>query len=351
MILGIITLVLFAIFLIVYLRDPRSLMIGFLFNLFFCSIIILTAYIGFSFEHIIWRIIALIPLVIIGLILTFGAFALMIGLFLNARVLRKKEGRRFSNSLTLILGVCILLFLLFSIIRTEQFVSPNFSPIFDGFSLIIAYFFIHVSTFLTAYFWYQFNKPKYNQDFIIVLGSGLINDKVPPLLASRINKAIDFYRKQATVASPPTIIFSGGQGPDENLPEAEAMQKYAIEKGIPIEHTIQENRSVNTYQNMLFSKQIMDSLKDKYNSIFTTNNFHLFRAGLYAKQAGLNSQGIGSKTTFYYWPNAMIREYIAIVVMNRKRHMKVIGIILGFSILLTIFGFMLDYYLEVLQNS
>ncbi|TKI29107.1 YdcF family protein [Bacillus cereus] len=341
----IITLALFAIFLFFYLRDPRSLLIGFLFNLFFCSFLILTVYVGFSFEHIIWRIIALVPLVIIGLMITFGVFFLMIGLFLNARVLRKKEGRRFSNSLTLILGSFILLYLVLSIVDPERFIPSNFGPIFGGIYLICLYFFIHVLTFLTSYFLYQFNKPKYNQDFIIVLGSGLINDKVPPLLASRINKAIDFYWKQMSVGSPPTIIFSGGQGPDENLPEAEAMQKYAIEKGIPIEHTIQENRSVNTYENMLFSKQIMDTLKSKYNSIFTTNNFHLFRAGLYAKQAGLSSQGIGSKTAFYYWPNAMIREYIALVVIYRKRHLNVVSFILVFSILLTMLNFIIDYYL------
>ncbi|WP_459503573.1 YdcF family protein [Bacillus sp. C1] len=344
MFLGITTLILFAIFLFFYLRDPRSLIIGFLFNLFFCSSLILVVYLGFTSEHTIWRIIALIPIVIIGLISIFGAFTLMVGLFLNARVLMKKEGRRFSNSLTLILGICILLFLLLPILDPGRFVSSNFRPMFGGISLIIVYFFFHIVTFLTAYFLYQFNRPRRNQDFIIVLGSGLINDKVPPLLASRINKAIDFYHKQAAVASPPTIIFSGGQGPDENLPEAEAMQKYAVEKGIPIEHTIQENRSVNTYQNMLFSKQIMESLKDKYKSIFTTNNFHLFRAGLYAKQAGLNSQGIGSKTAFYYWPNAMIREYIALVVMSRKRHMTVVGIILGCSILLTTLSFIIDHY-------
>ena len=43
------------------------------------------------------------------------------------------------------------------------------------------------------------------------------------------------------------------------------MQSYAVEKGIPLEHTVQENRSVNTYQNMLFSKEIMDSLKPEVN--------------------------------------------------------------------------------------
>ncbi len=76
-----------------------------------------------------------------------------------------------------------------------------------------------------------------------------------------------------------------------------------------------------------------------YNSIFTTNNFHLFRAGIYARLAGLNSQGIGSKTAFYYWPNAMIREYVAIVVMERKRHMKLIAPILGIAIILSVVSY------------
>jgi len=65
----------------------------------------------------------------------------------------------------------------------------------------------------------------------------------------------------------------------------------------------------------------------------------LFRAGIYARLAGLNSQGIGSKTAFYYWPNAMIREYVAIVVLERKRHMKMIGPIVIISILLALVSF------------
>lgn len=336
---GNVTLILFLIFLFFYLRDPRSLIIGFLFNLFFCSTLILFIGLGFRSNEPILRIISIIPFIIIFLMLTFGVFALMIGLFLNARILMRKEGRRLSNCLTLIAGLGILFTILALIFEPNRFFSPHFQPIFAGVILIMVYFLLHISIFLTAYFLYQFNRPRRNQDFIIVLGSGLINDKVPPLLASRINKAINFYWKQAAVTTPPTIIFSGGQGPDENIPEAEAMQKYAVEKGIPIEHTVQENQSDNTYQNMLFSKRIMDSLKNNYKSIFTTNNFHLFRAGLYARQAGLNSQGIGSKTAFYYWPNAMIREYIAIVVMGRKRHMKVVGVILGFCVFLSVISF------------
>ncbi|UNP75954.1 YdcF family protein [Bacillus nitratireducens] len=335
---GIIPLILFIIFLISYLKDPRKIINGFLFNAFFCFFLLFCMITSYDSGSDTLRYTIFLPILALIIMIPFGIVALMFGLFLNARILMKREGRRFTNCLTLIAALGILFLMLLPIINPASLFSSHFQPIFAGIFLISVYFFIHLSNFLTAYFLYQFNRPRRNQDFIIVLGSGLINDKVPPLLASRINKAIDFYWKQAAVNTPPTIIFSGGQGPDEGLPEAEAMQKYAVEKGIPLEHTVQENRSVNTYQNMSFSKEIMDSLKPegKYRSIFTTNNFHLFRAGIYARQAGLNSQGIGSKTAFYYWPNAMIREYVAIVVMGRKRHMKVCGAILGFSLFLAV---------------
>ncbi|PGH85543.1 hypothetical protein CN896_07520 [Bacillus thuringiensis] len=341
---GIIPLILFIIFLISYLKDPRKIINGFLFNAFVCFFLLFCVIISVNSSSDVLRYIIILPILALLIMLPFGIIALMFGLFLNARILMKREGRRFTNCLTLLAALGMLFFMLLPIINPASLVSSHLEPIFAAISLISFYFFIHLSNFLSAYFLYQFNRPRRNQDFIIVLGSGLINDKVPPLLASRINKAIDFYWKQAAVNTPPTIIFSGGQGPDEGLPEAEAMQNYAVEKGIPIEHTVQENRSVNTYQNMLFSKEIMDSLKPegKYKSIFTTNNFHLFRAGIYARQAGLNSQGIGSKTAFYYWPNAMIREYVAIVVMGRKRHMKICGTILGFALFLTALSFIVS---------
>ncbi|WP_263704530.1 YdcF family protein, partial [Bacillus thuringiensis] len=309
-----------------------------------CFFLLFCVIISVNSNSDVLRYIIILPILALLIMLPFGIVALMFGLFLNARILMKREGRRFTNCLTLLAALGILFFIMLPIINPASLVSSHLEPIFAAISLISFYFFIHLSNFLSAYFLYQFNRPRRNQDFIIVLGSGLINDKVPPLLASRINKAIDFYWKQAAVNTPPTIIFSGGQGPDEGLPEAEAMQKYAVEKGIPLEHTVQENRSVNTYQNMSFSKDIMDSLKPngKYRSIFTTNNFHLFRAGIYARQAGLNSQGIGSKTAFYYWPNAMIREYVAIVVMGRKRHMKICGTILGFALFLTVLSFIIS---------
>lgn len=65
---------------------------------------------------------------------------------------------------------------------------------------------------------------------------------------------------------------------------------------------------------------------------FFTNNYHLLRAGIYARQAGLAANGVGAHTRFYYLPNAMIREFGALVVMNKKRHLIMIGLIVAFCV-------------------
>lgn len=333
---GILTLVSLLIFLYSFRKDPRSMINGFLFNSLLIFFVLFCLF-GYFDHHIqIFLYLGVLPFAFMVLILPFAFLTLIIGLIVNTRILMKKEGRRLRNALPLLIALVMIVFLLINELKITQLFSDPFVFFLMGIMIIIFYFMLHIFNFFTAYLLYQFNRPKLNQDYIIVLGSGLINDRVPPLLASRIHKAIDFYRKQQEVASPPTIIFSGGQGADENVSEGYAMNQYALSQGIPAEHTMIEDKSVNTYENMLFSKRMMDQQKKSYNSIFSTNTFHLFRAGLYAKKAGLNSQGIGSKTAWYFWPNAMIREYIAVLVMQKKQHLLVVLPITIISLLMSI---------------
>lgn len=91
------------------------------------------------------------------------------------------------------------------------------------------------------------------------------------------------------------------------------MRGYLIEQGIDENFIIMEDQSVNTLQNMKFSKAKMDAIMSNYNSLFSTNNFHLFRAGIYARKAGLKSQGIGAKTALYYMPNALIENLLLLL--------------------------------------
>lgn len=63
-------------------------------------------------------------------------------------------------------------------------------------------------------------------DTIIVLGAGLIDNSVSPVLKARIDHALDLY--QSGVAK--SIIFTGGIGQNQIISEGEASFNYALEK-------------------------------------------------------------------------------------------------------------------------
>ena len=67
-------------------------------------------------------------------------------------------------------------------------------------------------------------------DLIMVLGAGIFTEKVTPMLAERLNRALSVYQHQTDKCK---ILVSGGQGPDEPISEALAMQRYLIQHGVP----------------------------------------------------------------------------------------------------------------------
>ena len=69
------------------------------------------------------------------------------------------------------------------------------------------------------------------------------------------------------------------------------------------------------------------------NVIFSTTNYHVYRSGMYANEAGLHAEGIGSKTKWYFWSNAFIREFIALLVSGAKKHAANVVVLLMLSLM------------------
>ncbi|MBR0415126.1 MAG: YdcF family protein [Clostridia bacterium] len=163
-------------------------------------------------------------------------------------------------------------------------------------------------------------KPKYNQDFIIILGCKIRADGTPlPLLQGRIDRALDFYRQQLEHSGKQAcFIPSGGQGSDEVISEAESMKRYLMEQGIDESLIFPETRSTTTLENMCFSKEIADAHKKDANILFSTTNYHIFRSGIFSAKAGMRASGIGAKTKWYFWPNAQMREFLGLLAEEWK---------------------------------
>lgn len=171
--------------------------------------------------------------------------------------------------------------------------------------------------------------PNYDKDFIIILGSKINNDKtLPPLLKSRVDTAIEFANKQYEKTKKKIIyIPSGGQGSDEVIAESKAIEEYLIKKGINKKQIIIEDKAKNTYENMKFSKEKIDRINKEAKISFATNNYHVLRSGIIANDQGIECEGIGSKTKWYFYSNALIREFVANIVEERKKHLIILAVI------------------------
>jgi uncharacterized SAM-binding protein YcdF (DUF218 family) len=293
-----------------------------MFTLFlFASMTVLFAYIVYNYNSsIVLRLLLVLICMVFFVIAVFGVYALIAFLLINAWVVLKRETRTPAHCLTLVLAVALILY----IIIINVFDVSGWSPItrvliywIQGMGFCYA---VHVTQYIVATVLCNLSRPHKNQDYIIVHGAGLINGNVSPLLAKRVDKAIEFYNSRKEARTPPKLLMSGGQGPDESRPEAEAMAEYARGKGISESDILLESQSTNTLENMRFAKQIMemDSKNKSFRAIYSTSNYHLLRTGIYARKAGMKISGIGSKTAFYYVPVALLREYIAYIVMHWK---------------------------------
>lgn len=155
------------------------------------------------------------------------------------------------------------------------------------------------------------NFPK--SSHVIVLG-GKLKDNIPSkTLELRLIRAYEYYEK-----FPDTIfILSGGKGDDENLPEAQGMANYLIEKGIPEKNLILEDKATSTYENFKFSKEILDS-SEVENIGVISSSFHLYRAKFIAKKLDIPVEAIYAKSPLILFFNCSLREFFAYFNEIRK---------------------------------
>ena len=216
-------------------------------------------------------------------------------LFLNIAVLAICTN--FNSGLVLVActGSLLVLYGMFA----EKLVRIKWitAVIISSFSLILCFV-----VFLAVYG--NIDNAAFTEDAVIVLGAGSIDGKPAPQLAYRLDKAAEYHEKNPEAV----IIVSGGRT------EALVMEKYLIEAGVLQEKILRDENSTDTYENFVFSKQILDEyFKENYNIVFITNNFHIFRSGRIAKALGIEAAHFHAKLQWYDVSANYLRECGAVV--------------------------------------
>lgn len=267
---------------------------------------------GFYFPYI-----AFIPVMAISFLIAFSNFWLL-----------EHEGYRPVNALGIIFGIILFLGNCFVIYLGQNSISvePEYQIIITAASMSASYlisFFeiLFLFIMLTAILSTRFKVP-FNKDYIIILGCGIRADgSLTPLLKGRVDAALAFEKEQfEATGKHAKFVPSGGQGPDEVISESEAMKNYLVTQNIPEDMIVMENKSTNTWENIKFSKEVIEKDAGSLENIkaaFATTNYHVFRGYTLSEEHGLDAQGLSAKTKFYFYPNAFLREFAGLIVAKK----------------------------------
>lgn len=253
--------------------------------------------------------IAVLVVVAMGL----GALALPVLLVLNGVTMARREGLSPSNMLSGLVGLALMALPVWMVLAIGTAIDP---AIVVGASATMALAWLSFA-FLgylasVAVIWRRRMEP--GDHDIIVLGSGLIGDRVPPLLASRIDRAIDQWHLDVSSGHTSMLIPSGGRGSDELRTEGDAMADYMVARGIPREAIVVEDRATNTDENLAFSTALVPAGGTR-SPVVVTSSYHAVRAADLCRRQGIApATVIGSDTAGYFLPSALLREFIALLV-------------------------------------
>lgn len=143
--------------------------------------------------------------------------------------------------------------------------------------------------------------------YLIVLGAQVKGTKITDSLRRRLKRSAAYLSENPETK----VIVSGGQGPGEHIPEAEAMAAYLIGRGIDSSRILLEDKSKSTEENLLFSARY---LPDKTVRVgIVSNNFHMYRACRYARRIGYKDvRRIPAGCSPLLFMNYMVREFFAV---------------------------------------
>ncbi len=145
-------------------------------------------------------------------------------------------------------------------------------------------------------------------DYVIVLGSSVRDDRPGKVLTKRLDKAFEYVSQNPSAR----LILSGGKDGFDSRAEAWVMRDYLLEKGVPDTSMIIEDKSLNTRENILYSRLKIEKEDPRIGIL--TSNFHLYRAMHIAKKQGIEGAcGIAAPCDRVLLIHLSVRDALAIL--------------------------------------
>ncbi len=166
-------------------------------------------------------------------------------------------------------------------------------------------------------------KPAPDCEYLLILGCRVRGLEITKSLRYRLDAALAYLKQnEKYIESRNTeddvpnnairIIVSGGQGPGEDISEAQAMKDYLCAHGIEASRIFMEDESTDTEKNIAYSARFIPDKNVKIGVV--SNDFHLFRAGMLVRAKGFhNVSTIAARSDEVLFLNYRVREYFGVI--------------------------------------
>jgi uncharacterized SAM-binding protein YcdF (DUF218 family) len=163
--------------------------------------------------------------------------------------------------------------------------------------LLVGLAFLLGATALTAYTTFRIwqvgqQDGRRHVDAIVVLGAAQYNGRPSPVLAARLDHAIELY--DAGYAT--YLVTTGGKLQGDNYTEAQTGFNYATKRGVPASAILMETTGRTTLESMQHVKAIFDA-NGLHTALFVSDRSHMLRVLVLAQDQGIEGWGSPTETS------------------------------------------------------
>lgn len=127
---------------------------------------------------------------------------------------------------------------------------------------------------------------------IVVLGAAQYDGRPSPVFAARLDHAVELYL--AGLAD--HLVVTGGKQPADRTTEAAVARAYAIERGVPADAILSEDRGRSTLESLTSVAAILRS-RGITDAIFVSDRTHMLRVLRIARDQGIVAYGSPTRTS------------------------------------------------------
>ncbi|MUN38263.1 hypothetical protein GNZ18_16860 [Actinomadura sp. NEAU-AAG5] len=135
----------------------------------------------------------------------------------------------------------------------------------------------------------------------LVLGAGVWSGQPSPLLARRLDLAVDLYRRGKV-----KVVLVSGDNRFRGYDEPTVMRAYLVGKGVPESKIVRDFAGLETWDSCTRARRIFGVTK----LTVVTQDFHLPRAVALCRAAGIETWGVGDDSMGGSRTQATVRGYV-----------------------------------------